>query len=45
MYEWGNEQDIAMSRICTILHSTEDEITEMYSEKSLDVNLLLECSK
>ncbi len=43
--EYVNEQDIDMSRICRFLHSTENEILEMYSMKSLDVDVLLKWSK
>ncbi|MGX5686812.1 transposase [Chryseobacterium cucumeris] len=45
VYELVNEQDITMSRICRFLHSTENEILEMYSKKSLDVEILLKWSK
>ncbi|MDR6372109.1 hypothetical protein J2795_003233 [Chryseobacterium bernardetii] len=45
VYECVNEQDIEMSRICRFLHSTEKEILEMYSKKSLDVDILLKWSK
>lgn len=45
VYERVNEQDIDMSRICRFLHSTEKEILEMYSMKSLDVDVLLKWSK
>lgn len=45
VYECVNEQDIGMSRICRFLHSTENEILEMYSKKSLDVDILLKWSK
>lgn len=45
VYELVNEQDITMNRICRFLHSTENEILEMYSKKSLDVEILLKWSK
>ncbi|WP_454045432.1 transposase [Chryseobacterium sp. Marseille-Q8038] len=45
VYECVNEQDIGMGRICRFLHSTENEILEMYSKKSLDVDILLKWSK
>ena len=45
VYERVNEQDIDMGRICRFLHSTEKEILEMYSMKSLDVDVLLKWSK
>lgn len=45
IYECVNEQGIEMSRICRFLHSTENEILEMYSMKSLDVDILLKWSK
>lgn len=45
VYEHVNEQDIDMSRICRFLHSTENEILQMYSMKSLEVEVLLKWSK
>ncbi|MCC3217995.1 helix-turn-helix domain containing protein [Chryseobacterium sp. X308] len=45
IYELVNEQDITMNRICRFLDLTENEILEMYSKKSLDVEILLKWSK
>ncbi|MEJ5049311.1 transposase [Chryseobacterium culicis] len=45
VHERVNEQDIDMNRICRFLHSTEKEILEMYSMKSLEVDVLLKWSK
>ncbi|MDQ1856032.1 MULTISPECIES: transposase [unclassified Chryseobacterium] len=43
--EYVNEQGIDMNRICRFLHSTENEILEMYSMKSLDADVLLKWAK
>ncbi|MEG0926820.1 helix-turn-helix domain-containing protein [Chryseobacterium sp.] len=45
VYERVNEQNIEMGRICKFLNSTEKEVLEMYSMKSLDTEILLKWSK
>ena len=45
MREMVTESGIAISRICNFFNCTENEITEMYTLKSLDTETLLKWSK
>jgi hypothetical protein len=45
IYKLVIESEIEMLRICNFLHCTENEVNEMYTQKSIDTEILLRWSK